>query len=165
MADYYTPTVIPETIPDTDMTALERLLLSNIFSAERDGDGWYFFAEESPADMIWIPRTELEEAVSKSIAIDSEANTLIQKVLQDTADGDEIEIDLSVTSYEFMLQDIVKRSATLSYITVVASFTCSRMRADGFGGMAILITANSIKGKSTHEIIEDFLTEEGLDSA
>ena len=38
MADYYTPTVIQQTIPDTDMTPLERLLLSNIFEAERDGE-------------------------------------------------------------------------------------------------------------------------------
>ena len=40
MADYYTPTVIQQSIPDADMTPLELLLLSHIFDAERDSDGW-----------------------------------------------------------------------------------------------------------------------------
>jgi hypothetical protein len=31
-----------------DMTPLERLLLSRIFQSERDGEAWYFFAEEKP---------------------------------------------------------------------------------------------------------------------
>ena len=31
MADYYMPTVVQPTIPNVDMTALERLLLTHIF--------------------------------------------------------------------------------------------------------------------------------------
>ena len=38
MADYFTPTVIQQTILDADMTPLERLLLSHIFESERDND-------------------------------------------------------------------------------------------------------------------------------
>jgi hypothetical protein len=166
MADHFTPTVIPQTILDADMTAVERLLLSSIFNAERDGDAWYFFAENAPSNMIWIARDELETALAQSTSIESEAAEFVRQVLQDAPPQDsEVEIDLSATSYEFFLQDIVKRSAALSYITVVSAFTCSRMRADGFGGMAVLITAASIKGKSTHDIIEDFLREEGLEGA
>jgi len=33
------------------------------------------------------------------------------------------------------------------------------MRPDGFGGMAVLITADTIKGKSTNDILEEFLAE------
>lgn len=166
MADYFTPTVIPQTIPDADMTAVERLLLSSIFTAERDGDAWYFFAEDAPSDMVWIARSELENALFQSGTIESQAAEFARQVLQDAPPQDgEVEIDLSATSYEFFLQDIVKRSAALSYITVVSAFTCSRMRADGFGGMAVLITTAGIKGKSTHDIIEDFLAEEGLETA
>ena len=33
------------------------------------------------------------------------------------------------------------------------------MRPDGFGGMAVLVTADAIKGKSTQDIIGDFLDE------
>jgi len=52
MADYFTPTVIQPTIPAQDITHLERLLLSRIFSAQSDGEGLYFYAEESPADIV-----------------------------------------------------------------------------------------------------------------
>ena len=75
------------------------------------------------------------------------------------ADDTEIEIDFSGTSWEFIFQDIVRRSATLRYVTAVTSFTCSKMRPDGFGGMAVLITADAILGKSTNDILEDFLAE------
>ena len=37
------------------------------------------------------------------------------------------------------------------------------MRPDGFGGMAVLITSDAIVGKSTNDILEDFLAEAGLD--
>ena len=33
------------------------------------------------------------------------------------------------------------------------------MRSDGFGGMAVVVTADAIKGKSTQDIIGDFLDE------
>jgi hypothetical protein len=50
-----------------------------------------------------------------------------------------------------------RRSPTLRYVTAVSAFTCSKMRPDGFGGMAVLITADGVIGKSTSDIIEDFL--------
>lgn len=59
----------------------------------------------------------------------------------------------------------MKRSQALSYISVVAAFTCNRMRPDGFGGMAVLITAEAIRGKSTNDLIEEFLSESGLDGS
>lgn len=74
----------------------------------------------------------------------------------------EIDLDLTGTSGEFFLQDVVKRSRTLAYISVVAAFNCSRMRPDGFGGIAVLITADDIGGKSTNDLIEEFLSEAGL---
>ncbi|WP_161491263.1 MULTISPECIES: hypothetical protein [Bradyrhizobium] len=48
MPDYYAATVVQQTIPEVDMTPLERLLLSRIFDAERDGEGWYFFPRSVP---------------------------------------------------------------------------------------------------------------------
>jgi hypothetical protein len=38
------------------------------------------------------------------------------------------------------------------------------MRPDGFGGMAVLITADRIMNKSTHDLIAEFLAETGLDA-
>ena len=39
------------------------------------------------------------------------------------------------------------------------------MRPDSFGGMAVLITVDAILGKSTNDIIEDFLAEMDGDAA
>ncbi len=164
MTDYYSPTIIQETIPDADMTPLERLLLSNIFEAEEDRDGWYFFSEQGPATMIAIDRTELEASLARSKSIDSRANAYVTERLTAAPAGETlIDLDMSATSWEFIVQDIVRRSKTLRYVTAITSFTCSKMRPDGFGGMAVLITADNVKGKSTHEVIEDFLAEEGLE--
>lgn len=65
--------------------------------------------------------------------------------------------------WKSILQDIVRRSKSLRYVTAVSSFTASKMRPDGFGGMAVLITPKAIVGKSTNDIIEDFLAEAHLD--
>ena len=166
MADYFSPAVIQQAIPDTDITPLERLLLAHVFSAEPDGDAWYFYAEERPADMIAVSRAELEAAfAASSEPADSTAATYVAEDLaQLPPDASEIDLDLSGTSWECIIQDIVRRSTTLRYVTAVSSFSCSKMRPDGFGGMAVLITADRIVGKSTSDILEDFLVEAGLDA-
>jgi hypothetical protein len=163
MADYHSPTVVQPTIPDRDMTPLERLLLSHILDCELDGDGFYFYSETGPSDGIELPLDELRTALSASDSVPSTAyDYVIERLALAGADDTHIEIDLSGTSWEFILQDIVRRSRTLDHITVVSAFTCTKMRPDGFGGMAVLITADAIKGKSTHDILEDFLAEESV---
>ena len=71
-----------------------------------------------------------------------------------------IYLDLSGFSWETIFQDIVRRSNTLDYITVISFFTCSKMRSDAFGGMAVVITGTAIRGKSTEDILEELLEEE-----
>ena len=164
MADYFEQTVVQQTIPTADMTPLERLLLSRIFECEPDGGGCYFFAEQSPSTMIFVTRAEIEAALASSADIESAAHLHVTEQLAAAdADTTEIDLDLSGTSWEFFFQDIVKRSATLTYVSVVAAFTCSKMRPDGFGGMAVLITRDAIVGKSTSDLLEDFLAEAGLE--
>jgi len=170
MADYYEPTVVQQIIPHADMTPLERLLLSKMFSSQRDGDGWYFFAEEGPTDMIVADRTELAQAIAASPAEGSSAYNCVVEQLRTAAsstsqvnlDLSDTSLDLSGTSYEFFFQDIVKRSKTLNYISIVTSFTCSKMRPDGFGGMAVLVTRDTITGKTTGDFLEDMIAEAGL---
>jgi hypothetical protein len=166
MADHYTPTVVQQTIPTIDMTPLERLLLTHIFSAEPDGDGLYFFAEEGPADMIAIDRAQLDAALAASRdAAGSTATTYVGEHLSERPpDLAEVDLDLSSTSWQLIVQDIVRRSSSLRYVTAVSSFTCTKMRPDGFGGMAVLITADRIVGKSTSDFLEDFLAEARLDA-
>jgi hypothetical protein len=164
MADYFEQTVVQQSIPETDMTPLERLLLSRIFESERDGEAWYFFAEDNPCTMIHTTRAELAESLASSPDRDSAAHRYVaERSVAVSADAVEVDLDLSGTSWEFFLQDVVRRSQTLSYISIAAAFTCSRMRPDGFGGMAVLITADAIRGKSTNDLIEEFLSDAGLD--
>src|SRR5271163_322345 len=150
MADYFSPTVIQPAIPIADITPLERLLRSHIFNAEPDGEGLYFFADERPADMIWLDRAPIEAALAQSPAAgDSTAATFVaEQLARVPADNAEIELDVTAMSWESVFQDIVRRSASLRYITAVSAFTCSRMRPDAFGGMAVLITADTVVGKS-----------------
>ncbi len=160
MADYFSPTVVQPTIPNADMTPLERLLLMQIFESEPDGDGLYFFAEIMPAEQIELPIETLRNALAASDSVASETASFVLDHINNIGEGgSDVEFDLSVTSWEFIFQDMVKRSATVDHVSVVSAFTCTRMRPDGFGGMAILITADAIRGKSTEDILGDFLEE------
>ncbi len=160
MADYHSPTVVQPTIPNTDMTALERLLLTHIFESAPDDDGLYFFAETSPRNQFELPIETIRAALAASDGVPSEAVAFVREQLKEAGDDDEyVDLDLSQTSFEFLFQGIVKRSATLDHVTIVTSFTCTKMRPDGFGGMAVLVTADAIKGKSTEDILGDFLEE------
>ena len=164
MADYFTPTVIQQTIPATDITPLERLVLGHIFTAQPVGEELYFYADESPAVMALLGRAELAAALAVSETFTSSLNAYVGERLPSfPIDEEIIDLDLSGTSWEFIFQDIVRRSKSLRYVTAVSSFTCSKMRPDGFGGMAVLITATAIMGKSTNDLLEDFLAEAGLD--
>ena len=168
MADYFSPTVIQPSIPNSDITPIERLLLSHIFSAEPDGEGLYFYTEESPASVIWIDRAELAAALAESQAAaagGTAATFAAERFAQTPAEADEIELDITAISWEFIFQDIVRRSARLRYVTAISAFTCSRMRPDGFGGMAVLITATAVVGKSTSDILEEFMAEAFPDTA
>jgi hypothetical protein len=124
----------------------------------------YFYADEGPADMIWLDRAPIEAALAQSpTAPDSTAASFVTAQLARLpADNVEIELDFSDMSWESISQDVVRRSPSLRYVTALSAFTCSRMRPDGFGGMAVLITANAVVGKSTSDIIEDFLAEAHL---
>jgi len=167
MADYFTPTVIQPAIRAADVTPLERLLLSHIFNAEPQGEDLYFYADERPANTVWLDRAPLEAALaqSKGHADSAAAAFVIDQLARVPADDVEIELDVSTLFWESIFQDIVRRSPSLRYVTAVSAFTCSKMRPDGFGGMAVLITADAVMGKSTGDIIEDFRNETAPDWA
>jgi hypothetical protein len=154
MADYFTPTVIQPAIPAADITPLERLLLSHIFNAQPDGEALYFYADEGPADMIWLDRAPVETALAQSIP-GTATDFVTERLARVPKDNVEIELDFSDSCWESIFQDIVRRSASLRYVTAVSAFTCSKMRPDGFGGIAVLITPDGVIGKSTSDIIED----------
>jgi len=161
MADYHTPTVVQQTIPNADMTPLERLLLTNVFDADESGGEHYFYAAESPQTMLTLDKTEIDAALAASQERPSSVLPAIQEQLSRCEpDQSTIYLDLSGVSWETIFQDIVRRSNTLKFISVISSFTCSKMRSDAFGGMVVLITATNIRGKSTEDILEELLEEE-----
>ena len=56
-------------------------------------------------------------------------------------------------------QDIVRRAPEIDHLTVTMAFTCSKMRPDGFGGLAMLITADTIRSESAHTLLDRFYKE------
>lgn len=160
MADYFSPTVIDPEIPIADMTPFECLILENVFECESDGDALYFFSTIGPGDSISVERKALLTALEASAMMPGSIETAhIAKSLQGEAADDEddpyIDIDVPTSWWEAILQDIVARSETLTEIVVTTSFSCSKMRRDGFGGAVTLITAERITGKSTVEMLQD----------
>ena len=161
MADYHTPTVIQPSIPLSAMTLLEIALLTRVFDSEPDGDGLYFYADEGAADLIVIPAEELRHALAESDGVDSEAADFVREHCPDlaTTEEDEIDLDISAISWEWLFQSVVKRNPDIGQIVATAAFTCTKMCPDGFGGMVILITADAVLGKNTNDMLEDLIAQ------
>ena len=162
MADYFSPTVVQQLIPVADMTLLERLVLGHVFDIETEDDGLYLHSSLGPSDGIGLSINDLRTALEASTEEESVLTAYVRdRVAAAPADDTDIELDLSEPSWAHILQDIVRRSTTLNYISVVSAFTCCRMRADGFGGGIVVITADAINSRSTHDIMEELLMSRG----
>lgn len=164
MADYYIRTVVQPAIPLDAMTALERSLLCEIFEHETEEAGLYVYSSDGTNDM---PTLTVEEVRDALIAdgerySESRAAVIVRALLAEaSADQDEIMIDITVSGWEIIFQDIVRRWEALDHVVAISSYTCSRMRPDGFGGLAIVITADAIRSKDTNDLIADMLMENG----
>lgn len=160
MTNYYSPVVIQQPIPLCDMTALERLILSEIFTADPDDEHLYLFSEDHVSDFISLDAAQLRTALDEPRAQGTVAARQILDRYSDEILGEaDVDIDTSEGWWEAILQDIIRRSDTLDHLSIVTSFTCDKMRADGFGGMATLVTASKTRSESTCEILQRFMTE------
>jgi hypothetical protein len=160
MADYYTPTIVQQVIPLADITSLECLLLGEIFQFDLVPGGLYFTSEDGPKDMIWVEGKKLRDCLDDPAA---RASAAFDEVINQCSDAillcDEVEIDASMEWWTALFQDIISRSSTLDHISVTMSYTCSKLRDDGLGGMAMLITAKAVRSKSTEDILAKFMAE------
>jgi len=160
MADYYTPTVIDPMIPIATLLPIERLFLAQVFDEELDGERAYYCSEDGARDLISLPAAEVRAALD---AATPETSRLAQKLIDELPDAilgeDDIDLDMCGDLWADVLQDIVRRSPDLDHLTVTMAFTCSKMRPDGFGGLAILITASTIRSESTYTLFDRFYTE------
>mgnify|MGYP001593890623 CR=1 FL=1 len=160
MADYYTPTVVDPMIPLAAMLPIERLFLAQVFDEELDGESAYYCSEDGARDMISLSAADVRTALDTATP---ETSRLAQKLIDEQPDAilgeDDIDIDMCGDLWADVLQDIVRRSLDLDHLTVTMTFTCSKMRPDGFGGLAMLITAATIRSESTHTLFDRFYTE------
>ena len=81
MADYFWKDVIHQKIPNDCMTPLECCLLTRILGSKPDGDGIYFFADESSFNSYIHIDDELTDAVRQTI--DSDLRKDVEKQLSD----------------------------------------------------------------------------------
>ncbi len=160
MADYYTPTVVEPMIPLTAMLPIERLFLAQVFSEEIEGEAAYYYSEDGACDLIYLDAEAVRTALD---AASVETSSLARKLINEQPDAilgdEEIELDACGDLWAEVLQDIIRRSPDLDHLTVTMAFTCSMMRPDGFGGLAMLITASEIRSASTHTLFDRFYAE------
>lgn len=150
MANYYASTVVCPNIPFTDMTPIEELLLTAVFGSEHTEDGLYLFAEISLNEMPSLDIEEVRAALLESP--DCRTADYVREELAKLDDDAEDFDPESEVPWEFALQDIVRRSPTLCHFEVTTSFTCSKMRPDGFGGAITVIAPEGIASASTEEM-------------
>jgi hypothetical protein len=160
MADYYIPTVIDPMIPLAAMLPIERLFLARVFDEELDGESAYYFSEDGANDLISLPTAEVRAALE---AATPETSRLAQRLIEEQPDAmlgeDDIELDTCGDLWTEVLQDIVRRSPDLDHLTATMAFSCLKMRSDGFGGLAMMITAQTIRSESTSMLFDRFYAE------
>lgn len=155
MTDYYSQTVVRTDIPRSAMTGLEFDVLCQIFSHEAVGDDIYFFAAHGLNDIAYVTAAAARAFAEADLRIASMLADHVAEAVGKLPDGEEqIEIDVTEIGYETIFQDIVRRSA-LGFIEVETAWTCTKMRPDGFGGAATLITADAIEGMSTSSWLDE----------
>lgn len=160
MADYYTPTVVEPMIPLAAMLPIERLFLAQVFSEEVTCETAYYYSDDGACDLIYLDAEAVRSALD---ATSPETSSLARKLIDEQADAilgdEEIALDECGDLWAEVLQEIVRRSPDIDHLTVTMAFTCSKMRPDGFGGLAMLITASEIRSGSTHTLFDRFYKE------
>lgn len=155
MAGYFSPTVVEPAIPIDDMTQIERWLLCQLFEHRIDGDAIAFFASVSPNDIACGQRADIAKLLGASAGIESRSTELV-RVAFAAADitAESIEIDMSMDGFEPIFQDIIGRSKRLDHVQIMTAWIATKMCGDGFGGMAMFITADTVETMSTATFLE-----------
>ena len=160
MATYYTHTILHQDLPLADITPLEKLVLCAVLETYEHDGKLSCFASESVNGVPSLATAAVREALALANGQASRLNDLVAQKIEDVAaEAETFDLDLSVEGYAFILQDIVRRSATLTHVSLATAFTCSKKRTDGFGGMVTLITPDDILSESTDCLLERWLAD------
>jgi hypothetical protein len=131
-----------------------------VFDEEVADGTAYYYGEDGANDLIFLPAGDVRAALD---AVTPGTSRLAQKLIDEQPDAilgeDDIELDMCGDLWAAVLQDIVRRSPDLDHLTVTMAFTCSKMRSDGWGGLAMLITAETIRSESTNTLLDRFFQE------
>lgn len=160
MADYYTPTVVEPVIPVSAILPIEAMVLAQVFDEEIENGIAYYYSDDGARDLTWLDPGEVREALDTTDHATSRLVTMLRADHADAIQGDdEFELDMGGDLWPDVLQDIVRRAPEIDHLTVTMAFTCSKMRPDGFGGLAMLITADTIRSESAHTLLDRFYKE------
>lgn len=145
MANYLTQSVVPTFIPLKDMTKFELFLLKRIFAHDPHNDQIYFFSEENYTRPLEITVDDIRNVLKDETIEEGSLESGYEFLLQDTSipGDDTITIEVTDAFVKDLFQRIVKRSDTLDRVDIVSSYTCDKMRPDGFGGNRLIIMADS----------------------
>lgn len=164
MDDLETTIVITPAIPLGDMTPLERLVLSHVFDAGETHEGLLLYSDRGAASRLRIPADELTNAYFTSRHV---PHTDIVRIIarswrcwcEEDEPGETVNVDMTDTSWEFILKDIVSRSTTLSEIRVLEWYRHPSQSPESFGANVMLITADEVSGRNSDDLFEDLRAE------
>jgi hypothetical protein len=159
-----TTVVITPAIPLGDITPLECLVLSHVFDAGPTDEGLLLYSDRGAVSRLRFRADDLVNAYAVSRHIPhSEINRIAARCWTSWCEEDEpgevIEMDLTETSFEFMLRDIVARSSALSEIRVLEWYRHPSQNPDSFGTKIMLVTADAVVGRSSDDLLVEMRTE------
>ncbi|TAV41597.1 hypothetical protein ELI02_28270 (plasmid) [Rhizobium leguminosarum] len=161
MADYHTAVVVVPEIPASDLTPLERQVLSLAMGAVEGDGGVSFRSFEGLSDIVSIDPGDLRSAWTASQAADSRLNRTIHTLLTafdatDEADKDSyiaVQLTDGLVGIAEILQDVVRRSQTVREIVLIMSFISTGIGVGGHGGSVTRITADAVQYDTTGDVL------------
>ena len=152
-------------IPHADVTPLEKLMLTHVLECSETYIGFVLFSDVGPINPITVKRQALLNAFRASASVaDSALNAFIGSrilaLLPTSPDGEDldidVEVDLSEFPWQFIVQDIVARSPSLSEMTVIQWMNHPSQRPETYGTSVSLITGKGIHHATSEELLNRF---------
>ena len=145
MTNYATPTVVPQTVPNDDMTPLELLLLTNVFDADDINGEHYFYAERFRHARLTLDKADSTPRSPRPRTTRCSRDLQLRS-RSHTATGSKHNLfDLS----GFSGDSISRHRAPLlrsKYISVISSFTCSKYAVQRLAAWRSLSPAQPFAG-------------------
>lgn len=150
-------------LPCADITPLERLVLSYVLDCAETDEGLELYTDTGPRNPVIVARRELIAALHAS---GGARECLLKGYIEDRVlahlPHDDVEpetpvlIDLSSFPWQFIVQDILTRSATAREFVVIQWINDSSQRPDTFGASVSLITRNGFSHATSADLLTEF---------